>query len=218
MKKAGTPFEFFTASYLTRIDNQKAISVAALREGLKTCSDGSMFYHTFQSLGRHHFLAEGFSNDFAQWALGSLNQPGLAEQLGAIDIRNYLAIADLRAELLRIVDDFCNAHPDDIDRDGFEPFYFCASIEVTVPLDLEAWTLEEFRQALEKVGHASFHFHFLVSRLRLRLQTNDFSDWLGTELGLERLARVTNQIDISTDTLDGAKAQLVKLIDRELAA
>lgn len=58
---------------------------------------------------------------------------------------------------------------------------------------------------------------FLVSRLRIRLQTNDFSVWLDEELGLETLARRANHVDIVTNTIDGAKAQLVALIDWELA-
>ena len=218
MKKANRSFQFFTASYLTRIDNQKAMNAGELRDGLESCSDGSIFYHTFQSLGRHHFLTEGFSNDFAQWVLAALNRPRLAEQLGGLDIRSYLGLSDLRADLLRIMDHFCDAHPDDIRHAAFEPFHFCASVEVTAPLGWEAWTLEEFRNWLEQVGHASFHFHFLVSRLRLRLQTNDFSHWFAEELGLERLARLANQIDICTNTIDGAKARLVTLIERELAA
>src|SRR5262245_37063938 len=114
MKRARTPFTFFTATYLTRIDNQRAVNIGELREALTTCSDGSIFHHTFQSLGRHHFLTEGFSNDFAQWTLAALNRPGLAEQLGALDVRSYLDIADLRADLLNIVDSFCRAYPDDV--------------------------------------------------------------------------------------------------------
>ena len=75
-----------------------------------------------------------------------------------------------------------------------------------------------FRRFLERMGHASFHFHFLVSRLRLHLQSNDFSVWFKEELGLERLARQADRIDITMDTIDGAKARLLRLVDRELAA
>jgi Family of unknown function (DUF5752) len=218
MKRASRPFIFSTASYLTRIENQTASSAAELREGLARCTDGSIFYHTFQSLGPHHFLTEGFSNDFAQWALASLKQPGLAEQLAGLDVRGYLDLSDLRHDVLRIMDDFRRAHPDEAVRPAFEPFHFCASVEVAAPLEWEAWSLEEFRHGLVRVGHASFHFHFLASRLRLRLRTNDCSVWFAEALDLERLARMTDRIDICTCTLDGAKARLLALIDRELAA
>jgi hypothetical protein len=218
MNRANRPFEFFTASYITRIDNQRAQSLSELRDGLEHCSDASIFYHTFQSLGRHHFLTEGFSNDVAQWVLASLNRPRLAEQLGGLDVRGYVDLASLRRDFVRIVDEFLRAHPAAADVEAFDPFYFCSSAEVLVPLGWEAWTLAEFRQWLERMGHGSFHFHFLVSRLRLHLQSNDFSVWFKEALGLDRLARLTERIDITTDTIDGAKTRLLRLVDRELAA
>lgn len=218
MKKAEHPFQFVTVSYLTRIGNQSAATLGELRDGLEKCSDASVFYHTFQSLGRHHFLTEGFSNDFAQWVLAALNRAELAERMAALDIRSYLNLKDLRADLLRITDEFCNAYPLEIERKAFEPFYFCETVEVTVPQKGEAWTLEEFRRGLTHLSIGSFHFHLLVSRLRLQLRTNDFSEWFAHELGLESLAQRTNGIDIYTNTLEGARTKLLQFVDRELAA
>jgi len=218
MKQAEHPFQFVAVSYLTRIGNQVATTLAELRDGLEKCSDASIFYHTFQSLGRHHFLTEGFSNDFAQWALAALNRAELAERMSALDIRSYLTLSDLRNDLLRITDEFCAAHPEELERKAFEPFYFCETVEVDVPKGLQAWTLEDFRNGLEHLGNGSFHFHLLVSRLRLQLRTNDFSEWFAKELNLETLARRTNGIDIYTNTLDSARQKLLQFIDKELAA
>ena len=217
MKTAGSPFQFYTASYLTQINSMQASSLEDFRTGLAQASEVSIFYHTFQSLGRHHFLTEGFSNDFAQWVLSALNHAKLAEQLAALDIRSYLDLADLRRDLLKIVDEFSNANPGEMRRPAFEPFYFCESIEVSLPLPWSAHTLEEFRQGVEHLSHASFQFHFLSSRLRLHLRTNDFSLWLAEQLGLEVLARRINRIDIYTNTLESARLQMLALIDRELA-
>jgi hypothetical protein len=215
-KRAEHPFQFFTAAYLTRICGQKATNLGELREASEACSDASIFYHTFQSQERYHFLAE-FSNDFAQWILAGLKRPELAEQLAAIDIRGYLTLSDLRSDLLRVLDDFCKAHPEEARRRAFEPFHFTESIQVTVPLSEEAWTLGDFRHQLERLSNASFHFHFLESRLRLHLRTNDFSLWFENELGLPTLAQRANNIDIYTNTVESAKAKLAALIDRELA-
>src|SRR5580704_8202497 len=131
MTRAEHPFQFVTSSYLTRIGNQSARTLGELRDGLEACSDACIFYHTFQSLERHHFLTEGFSNDFAQWVLAALNRAELAEQLAAPDIRGYLSLGDLRADLLRAIDEFCLAHPQELERNAFEPFYFIESVEVT---------------------------------------------------------------------------------------
>jgi len=218
VNRADRPFEFFTAEYLTIIDKQQAQNLGELRDGLEHCSDASIFYHTFHSLGRYHFLTEGFSNDLAQWVLASLNRPRLAEQLGALDVRGYVDLKRLRQDLIRTVDEFLRVYPKIADAEAFERFYFCSSAEVLVPLGWKAWTLVEFRHYVERMGHGAFHFHFLVSRLRLHLQSNDFSVWFKDALGLERLALLTERIDITTDTINGAKACLLRLIDRELAA
>jgi hypothetical protein len=175
VNRANRPFEFFTAEYLTVIDKERAQNLGELRDGLEHCSDASIFYHTFQSLGRYHFLTEGFSNDLAQWVLASLNRPRLAEQLGALDVRGYVDLRRLRQDLIRIIDEFLRVYPKIADAEAFEPFYFCSSAEVLVRLGWEAWTLVEFRHYVERMGHGAFHFHFLVSRLRLQLQSNDFS-------------------------------------------
>lgn len=218
MKIADQPFHFVTASYLTRIGNQKATHLVSLSQGLTECSEPSIFYHTFQSLGRYHFLTEGFSNDFAQWVLASCNRAELAEQLAALDIRDYLSLAELRADLHRRVDEFCKAYPQLAEQTAFEPFYFCESIEVTVPLRTRARNLEEFRERLKELSHASFQYHFITSRLRLHLQTNDFSHWFETGLGLTELAKRANRIDIYTNTLEDAKAKLLTLVEQELGA
>lgn len=215
MNVAETPFEFVTVSYLTRIGNQSAGTLLEFLAGLECCSDASIFHHTYQTLGSHHFLTEGFSNDFAQWVLSDTNRNDLAEQLAALDIRDYISIAALRNDLCRVVRDYCMAQPQFASQSALERFYFCESVEVTVPLGRSARTLDEFREGIEHLSHAGFYFHFISSRLRLQLQTNDFSHWLSGGLGLRTLADNVNHLDIYTNTLDSARAKLLRLIDRE---
>jgi hypothetical protein len=214
MKTTATqPFQFVTASYLTRINNQKACNLEEFRQGLEHASDESIFCHTFQTLGQHHFLTEGFSNDFAQWGLAALNRSELAEQLAGLDVRDYCSLAELRGDLRRPVADYCESHPREAQQSAFEAFYFCESVAVTVPLGLEARTLMEFRSALTHVSHATFYHHFIASRLRLQLGGNDFSNWLANSLDAPQLARRANRIDIYTNTLDGARDELIELVD-----
>jgi len=215
MNPAAVPFEFFTVAHLTRIGNQRAATLAELLAGLEQCSDASIFHHTYQTLGRHHFLTEGFSNDFAQWALADANRDALAEQLAALDIRDYVSIAALRADLCRVVRDYCSEHPEFADQTALDPFFFCESVEVTVPFGRTASTLSEFRDGIAHLSHSAFYFHFISSRLRLQLRTNDFSHWLADSLGLKELAERVNRVDIYTNTLDSARAKLLRLIDLE---
>ena len=162
MRTADSAFQFFTASYLTRIGNLHAASLRELRAGLERCSEASVFYHTYQSLSRRHFLTEGFSNDFAQWLLSSARLGRLAESIAAVDIRDYLHLEDLRRNLSRIMGEYSSANPGDVDRIALERFYFCESIEITVPLPEEVRTLETFRQRVEKLSRDANEIHFMV--------------------------------------------------------
>jgi hypothetical protein len=216
MTTSDQPFQFVTAAYLTRVENQRAHTVAELSEALGQASDGSIFYHTFQTLGQHHFLTEGFSNDFAQWVLAGLNQPSLAERLAGIDVRDYVSIAELRSDLRRIIASFVEEQPTVAGQRAFEPFYFCQAVEVTQPLPWDARTLSGFRAVLGRLSHASFYYHFVASRLRLQLRTNDFSHWFANALDLRDLADRTDRIDIYTNTLDTARCELSELVDREI--
>ena len=214
--RASEAFQFATASYLVRIGNQTAMNLMELQQGLAECTDASIFYHTFQSLGRHHFLTEGFSNDFAQWVLGSCNRPVLAEQMASVDIRDYVSLADLRSDLRKVVEGYCAGNGNAASQVAFEEFFFCETVEEKVPLSREAWTLEDFRDGLKDLAHGSLQFHFITSRLRMHLRTNDFSRWLSKELGLTDLARKVDQIDIYTSTLDLARETILRLVERQL--
>ena len=72
------PFYFNTSAHLLRITKYKANSLAELLDALRECPEDSVFQHTFRTLQEHHFIREGFSNDFAHWALAQCNEPGLA--------------------------------------------------------------------------------------------------------------------------------------------
>jgi len=218
VKVADTPFEFFTVAHLTRIGNCSAGTLGELLSGLEQCSDASIFHHTFQTLGSHHYLTEGFSNDFAQWVLADANRDALAEQLAALDVRDYTSIAALRADLCSLLRDYLEQHPEFANQETLERFYFCESIEINLPFGVTARTLEEFHDGVKRLSHAGFYFHFISSRLRLHLRTNDFSHWLANSLGLKRVAERINQIDIYTNTLDSARSKLLRLVEAERSA
>ncbi len=217
MKKAERPFRFRTASYLVRILDVRASTLTELADGLEKCSDASIFFHTFQSLSRHHFLTtEGFSNDFAQWILTACNRAELAEQLANLDIRDYTSLAELRTDLRRIVKEYCQANESFAAQKAFEEFPFCETVEVTTPLGIQAWDLSQFCAGLARLSHSSLYYHFIASRLRLHLRTNDFSQWIEQALGLSALATRINHVDIYTNTLDSLQVLLTFLIEPEL--
>jgi hypothetical protein len=210
------PFYFNTSAHLLRITTLKANTLGELLEDLRACPEDSIFQHTFRTLQEHHFLREGFSNDFAHWTLAACNQPGLAEQLASVDIREYTSLADLRERLIEILGKHIKSNPADATKTAEETFYFCASDIVVIPTDTVAANLQDFVKGLREVSIHSIHHHFIEARLRLKLMSNDFSQWLHEDVGLTDAARALNRIDIYTGTLEDVRRQIVRVVERAL--
>jgi hypothetical protein len=210
------PFYFNTSAHLLRITTLKANTLGELLEDLRACPEDSIFQHTFRTLQEHHFLREGFSNDFAHWALEACNQPGLAEQLASVDIREYTSLSDLRERLIEILEKHFKSNPADATKAAEETFYFCASDIVVIPTDTVAANLQDFVKGLREVSIHSIHHHFIEARLRLKLMSNDFSQWLHEDVGLTDTARALNRIDIYTGTLEDVRRQIVRVVERAL--
>ena len=212
-RSASVPFEFKSAAHLLRIEREQTRTLGEFLRDLHVCPDASIFQHTFRTLQEHHFIKEGFSNDFAHWAYTECGAVGLGERLISIDVREFTNIADLRARLESILSDFLTQNPHTRDQEAVNPFYFCSAETVVIQTDLKAYTLGEFVQGLLAVIVLSIQYHFIEARLRRHLETNDFSIWLGRELGLEAAAARLNQIDIYTCTLEGVRRQLLRVLE-----
>src|SRR5882672_3341866 len=146
------PFYFNTSAHLLRITKYKAGTLAELLDALRECPEDSIFQHTFRTLEEHHFLREGFSNDFAHWALEACSEPGLAEGLASVDVREFTSVAALRARFVQIVGEFLRGDPKSGERVADETFYFCASDIVVIPTSFQAHTMHKFAEGLRQVS------------------------------------------------------------------
>jgi len=211
------PFYFNTSAHLLRITRERAETLNELLRALRSCPEDSIFQHTFRTLQEHHFIREGFSNDFAHWALEACNEPGLAERLASVDVREFTSVSDLRNRIVSIVGEYLQRNPKIGDRHAQDTFYFCASDIVVVPTTFVANTLPEFAEGVRQVSVHSIHHHFIEARLRLKLMSNDFSQWLLDDMGLTDAARALNRIDIYTGTLEDVRHKIVKIVERAMA-
>jgi hypothetical protein len=216
VRRGRMPFYFNSAEHLLRIEPERASNLKELLQAIQSCRDESIFQHTFRTLQEHHFIQEGYSNDFAHWAFFACNENGLAERLSSVDVREFTSISALRHRLIEILDDYLVSMPAIRERMALEPFYFCASDTVVVPTTFVARNLKEFAQALEHVSVHSVHYHFIEARLRLSLKSNDFSVWL-EEMGLKRTAQLLNHIDIYTSTLQGVRSRILRIVETAVA-
>ncbi len=213
-RKPGKPFYFNTSEHLLRIGRERASTLSELLETLRQCPDDSIFQHTFRTLQEHHFIRQGFSNDFAHWSLFACHEPILAEQLASVDVRDFTSIEGLRRQMVEMVDEFLKEHPRAGSRTAHEPFYFCAADIVVLPTSFAPDSLPGFVEGLRKVSIHSIHHHFIEARLRLRLMSNDFSQWLDEALGMTQAAQSIERIDIYTNTMEGVRYQIARIVEQ----
>src|SRR5439155_1318474 len=106
LRWARSPFYFNSAAHIIRIGRDRATTLGEFGEILKRCADEAIFQHTFQTLEEHHYVQEGFTNDFAQWSFSACNEVGLgslADRLNRIDIYTS-TLQDVRRKILKIVE------------------------------------------------------------------------------------------------------------------
>jgi hypothetical protein len=216
LRWARSPFYFNSASHLLRIGREKATTLMELLEAIRTCPESSIFQHTFQTLAEHHFISSGFSNDFSHWAFASCNEVELAERLASIDVREFTSIAALRERLIHVIESYLQKNPRAATRAAMEPFYLMASDLVVVPTPYVGRNLEEFADGLRKVSIHAIYYHFIDARLRLKLNSNDFSVWLDKELDMPQAADKVNRIDIYTSTLEDVRRGILKIVEAEM--
>jgi len=216
LRKPQKPFYFNTSEHLLRIGRQKANNLCELLSALQTCPDDSIFQHTFRTLQEHHFIRQGFSNDFAHWSLFACNEPALAEQFASVDVREFTAIEGLRRRMVEILDEFLETHNISGTRPAHEPFYFCAADIVVLPTTFCANSLAEFLDGINQVTVHSIHHHFIEARLRLHRMSNDFSGWLEEEAGLAEVADAIERIDIYANTMEGVRRQIARIVSQAM--
>ncbi len=212
--KSVTPFYFNTSEHLLRIGAQKASTLHELLPELQTCPDDSIFQHTFRTLQEHHFIRQGFSNDFAHWSLSACHEPILAEQLASVDVREFTTIDCLRRRIVEILGAFLQKHPRSGAHHEHAPFYFCASDIVVLPTPFAPNSLPGFLDGLKRVSVHSIHHHFIEARLRLKRMSNDFSHWLEEELGLSEAADSIERIDIYTNSTEDVRRQISRIVEQ----
>jgi hypothetical protein len=74
------------------------------------------------------------------------------------------------------------------------------------------YDLEEFVAVIKKITIQSIYFHIFESRLRLEKGNNDFSCWIGTNLGETETARRISELDPYSYTLEELRARILDIV------
>jgi len=210
-------FQFLSSASLVKLTGRKAHNLEELLDLIRSCSDSSIFYHTFSAFLQMREVQVPYNTDFAIWASRSLNEQALAEKLMAVDLSEYNTIKSLKTHLIEIIERHREQKPDVFKKIANEPFYLYDMIRIVYRTDKFAYNLKSFREAIPTVSMYSIYYHFIESRLRTRLQDNDFSIWIEKSLNLPRLAHTIRKIDINLYTLEGLRSRIIQLIDQHLS-
>ncbi|MFO7739258.1 MAG: DUF5752 family protein, partial [Desulfatiglandaceae bacterium] len=95
----GQVFQFLSSASLEMLTGRKAYNLEELLSLIKTCSDTSIFYHTFSAFLKLREIQLPQNSDFAISASMSLNEKALAEKLTAMDFSEHITIEGLRRHL-----------------------------------------------------------------------------------------------------------------------
>ncbi len=205
--------QFRSSASLTVLTGKKADTLAGLLHLIRTCTESSIFYHTFSALQKLREARAPYNSDFAVWVYRSLGENALAERIMAVDFREYLTAESLRQRLVQIIEEHRAQKPSAFDKTADDPFYLSDVQRFIYLTDKFAYDLASFRELLPTISRDSLYYHFIESRLEGKLETDDFSTWLEKGLGLIDLSNRIRKIDIHVHTLEGLRSRIMQVID-----
>ena len=212
-KRAEVPFEFVGCIELRQILGLRAETERQLARYVKEVPLDSVYYHTHGSLLRHRYRAGVYANDFATWAAIQVRDRVLGEQLAVLDPYDFQGLADLRDEIVLVINNHLNSMTV-VPRVVYgEPFDFIASRVVAVPTGVKSYSLAEFRQGVSEVDARSIYSHVLEARVRLGRRQNDFSAWLRDCLDLPGLATKIQSLNPFIGGLERVRTELLAHCD-----
>jgi hypothetical protein len=207
-------FHFYSKLDLTILLGKRATDAEQLLAGIESVPDSSIYFHTHKYLLQYHYLTPVPPNDFANWALTSLNDDVLGEQLSSIDIMQSGTIPELRGRIAEVVKTYIEKHPKNKrECPPGEEFYFKATQTAILPTPIVSLSLEEFAVHIDKISLHSLYYHMFDSRLRLGRGENDFSAWF-RDIGKPELADKVQKLDPYLSTLEGLRSQIKALVKK----
>jgi hypothetical protein len=207
-------FGFKQCVSILKSTGRKACDLRELREVIAVVSGDSIFHHTYQYFLKEHI--HEYTNDFAHWAGEGLEERALAEHLSNIDPYDFHAIDDLRAELLRVIDDYLERFPEPRKAMSGDEFYFNETITLTFPTGVRVRNLAEFLMGIRYVDTSSIYYHYYEARMRLGGGVDDFSAWIEAALQKPDLAERIRAIDPFMHNVEGIREHISEAVEEEV--
>ncbi|PKN62366.1 MAG: hypothetical protein CVU57_25060 [Deltaproteobacteria bacterium HGW-Deltaproteobacteria-15] len=208
--------QFRSSASLEVLTGKRAYTLPELLDLIRTCTESSIFNHTFSALHKLREVRAPYNSDFAVWVLRSLGENALAEKIMAVDFREYSSVESLRQRLVHIIENYRTLKPAAFDKKADDPFFLHDVQRFIYLTDKFAYDLSSFRDLLSAISRDSLYYHFIESRLETKLETDDFSTWIEKSLGLAELAARIKRIDIHVHTLEDLRSRIIHMVDEHL--
>ena len=209
-------FIFKDCVEIKELTGKKADDEVMLMELIEDAPIDSIYYHMHSCFVRHFYIMGPYPNDFANWAVMQVRDRVLAEKLSAITPSKNKNLEDIRNELVEVIDTHLASIKINPSVIYGQSFHLMNSKIIEIPTKIEAKNLKEFRNALAVVDASAIYNHVFEARLRVRRGRSDFAIWIEEVLGLDDLADKIEHIDSYMYGLEGLRAQILLLCDKEL--
>src|SRR5260221_5991632 len=200
-------FPFSTVAHLEYPAGRSASDLNSLREGIALVPPESLFFHITRVSVRHPRARDLPPNDFANWAASALQEPEIAERLAFAGAQPLLNLEELRASLLRILEEASSRKRAETAPQGAS-FHFISARSVRADLGLTAKEPEQVVPLWPRIDFASAFYHLVEARI-LGPAEDDLVAWLRSR-GAAKLAE-------SAETLTMGGMPLMRL-HREIGA
>jgi len=209
-------FYFTGCMEIKELLGQKAEDEQRLMELIEEVPSDSIYCHMHSYFLRHPYIAGVYPNDFATWVVVQVRDRVLGEKLAEVSPYGDKGIEDVRIRLIEIIDDHLSQIKVVPGVVHGQPFYFMQSKIIQVQTGVKAGSLSEFCNALRDIDTSAVYNHVFEARIRDRKGRSDFSIWLEEVLGKKDLADKIESIDSYMYSLEGLRAKLLDLCEKEL--
>jgi hypothetical protein len=208
------PFKVKDCALITRMAGiGTAMNLRELLERVRVIPNECLFHHFCETVLRPTFDDPEFRNDFAVWAKRSLRDRVLAERLAIINPYKYRSFADLRHQLIDIIEERLSEVGQIQWVAPEQQFYFMQAVTVVFDTGVELREPSDLISQLRNMSHGSIYYHFVEARRRTPNGLDDFSAWLAVyEDGIEDLLQLLRSIDFYYLSLSELKQSLVEVV------
>ncbi len=172
------PFSIFDCNLLRRATGRVCSNLRELLEAIRSVPEAVLEHHMMRCALEDHFELNEFPNDLARWCWDALGDQVLGEQLGLVDPYLRDSMAQVRAELIDVIEGrlwqldrvpWC--------RPGLE-LHLVESHLIAYDTGERVSTPAALVEAIERMSLRSLFFHVHEARRRTAGGTDDFSLWL----------------------------------------